>query len=71
MVMQEKNRFYTSGEQATMLRVRRKTIDSYRTKGLIPATRIGLQWLYEASAIDAALARQTAQGDRQAERTRG
>jgi excisionase family DNA binding protein len=61
--MQEKTRFLTTGEIAQLLRVRRKTVESYRLKGLLPATRIGHQWLYDCTAVEQALARSTLQAE--------
>jgi excisionase family DNA binding protein len=61
MIMPEKTRFFTTGEIAQLLRVRRKTVDSYRQKGLLPATRIGHQYLFDATAVEQAIARSTQQ----------
>jgi DNA-binding transcriptional MerR regulator len=59
--MQEKTRFFNSGEVARLLRVRRKTVDVYRQRGLLPATRLGHQWLYDCAAVEQAIARSTQQ----------
>jgi excisionase family DNA binding protein len=69
--MMDKPRFLIGREAADLFRVRVKTIHRWRQLGLLEAARVGRGWLFPLASIEQILARQTAQGDHQAEGARG
>jgi excisionase family DNA binding protein len=56
-------RFYTGREIADLLRVRVRTVHRWRQAGVLEAARVGRGWLFPATTVEAALARQGRQAD--------